>query len=339
MLYQTIIDNVDNQLLTKGHGKPLVDAINHAGRFVFDENSTRALSQLALTKPSRILLAQDFLKLPFDWMWVEYIDAQRKALWIEKGGEIQPDQLQPIKTGILAWRDAERENIISIWSAWTLPDNVTQFPNQPFHFSPLSVELDLSFRSASEQEIQQVINIIHQNASIFFAPHSHFFRLKGYPEEIKAYATIVANSKVNSCPLLGDQIIARMSSQLVTKTMLDNAMESWREDITQEIPFIIASILLLNCRNGVTHEPVNYKKLNKKRNQKGKRPILDHTVVRLRVPRGSMGTGGGTYERRSAHWVMGHPKVRKTGVFWWSPHVRGEDSDGKVTNKTRHVKA
>jgi len=45
-------------------------------------------------------------------------------------------------------------------------------------------------------------------------------------------------------------------------------------------------------------------------------------------------------EARSApglHWVCGHFKVRKTGVYWWSPHLRGEN-DRNLTAIPREVK-
>jgi hypothetical protein len=31
-----------------------------------------------------------------------------------------------------------------------------------------------------------------------------------------------------------------------------------------------------------------------------------------------------------AHFVRGHFKARKSGVFWWSPHARGDLSRGMV---------
>jgi hypothetical protein len=37
------------------------------------------------------------------------------------------------------------------------------------------------------------------------------------------------------------------------------------------------------------------------------------------------------------HWVCGHFKVRKTGVYWWSPHLRG-DKERDLTGVPREVR-
>jgi len=102
----------------------------------------------------------------------------------------------------------------------------------------------------------------------------------------------------------------------------------WQHDVGQEVIFLISALLLLNSRNAVEREAVSYGKLNRSREKKGKPPILDHTVVRLRIPKGAMGTGSRSLAARASHWVKGHPKFRRTGVFWWSPHVRGLGRDG-----------
>lgn len=337
MLYQSILENATTFL--GDDGKPIADAIEKAGRFVFDEKASRALAQLALTKPSRILLAKEFLRLPFDSIWIEYHDAERKALWRERGGEVNEEHSQPVSTGLLIRADPDDPAIVHVWSAWS-HESKPHERREPFHFSPLAVSIDLSFERASDERVQHTIDLMHQNKEAAFSRTSHLYLIRNQPEEVASYARVLANAEVAPSDLISQKILGYLlmaNGAVGGQATLEAVRDQWREDVSQEIPFVIAALLLLNCRNGVEREAVSFERLNKKRKKSGKAPIRDHSVIRLRVPRGAMGTGSRSYDRRSAHWVMGHPKVRKTGVFWWSPHVRGE-AEGSVGRGTRIVK-
>jgi len=77
-------------------------------------------------------------------------------------------------------------------------------------------------------------------------------------------------------------------------------------------------------------------KLNRNRAAKGRPPLVEHLVVRMRLsPRAKAsgherGWGGSGASRGTL--VMGHFKVRKSGIFWWSPHARR--GYGAVTRTT-----
>lgn len=68
MLFQTVIRDAKKNALTGKHSHVVQQIIN-SGRFVLDDNSTKAMSHLSIMKPSRILAAKDYLKLPFDSIW------------------------------------------------------------------------------------------------------------------------------------------------------------------------------------------------------------------------------------------------------------------------------
>src|SRR5690554_2552462 len=151
MLYQTILEETAARNLLGGREGQVPAAIRKAGRFLFDETSSRALAQLALTKPSRMLLAREFLRLPFDTVWFEYLDAERKALWRERGGKVNRDHRQPLSSGVLLWRDPAETSVIHLWSAWNFSGKEDGPLAQAFHFSPLSMSLDLSFERGGEE--------------------------------------------------------------------------------------------------------------------------------------------------------------------------------------------
>src|SRR3546814_607944 len=90
---------------------------------------------------------------------------------------------------------------------------------------------------------------------------------------------------------------------------------------------VLPALILLNCRNAVEREHVPAPdKLNKKRTARGRPPLVEHIVVKVslnakvRRRAEASGTGPGNWIRGTL--VRGHFKVRKTGIFWWSPHAR-----------------
>lgn len=91
----------------------------------------------------------------------------------------------------------------------------------------------------------------------------------------------------------------------------------------------ILIIMLLTARNTplLVEEGEDLSRLNKKRSQSGKPPLVDARPVTWNLSREERCVGRTTApfdgEARSAataHIVRGHMKVRKSGVFWWSAH-------------------
>jgi hypothetical protein len=104
-------------------------------------------------------------------------------------------------------------------------------------------------------------------------------------------------------------------------------------DIEGEPDILRCMLMVLNSRNMTQAE---YRpppeKLNRQRAKSGKPPLLDTTTIRVRLSRAmqARATEGGADPRHPsrAHVVRGHFKIRKSGVWWWSPHVRGEPQPG-----------
>lgn len=91
---------------------------------------------------------------------------------------------------------------------------------------------------------------------------------------------------------------------------------------------LVAILLLLNSRNATETGPEpDLRAINRARTRKGDPPLLPLRPVilditrRLRAARRA-GISDAPSDIRAAL-VRGHFKVRKSGVFWWSPHIRG----------------
>lgn len=94
---------------------------------------------------------------------------------------------------------------------------------------------------------------------------------------------------------------------------------------------IAACIALINSPRVVTMHEENFDRLNVKREKAGKLPLLGYTVVDLNKEiKDALKGEKHTDEKRRLHFVRGHFKVRKTGVFWWNPHTAGSKELGFV---------
>lgn len=111
-------------------------------------------------------------------------------------------------------------------------------------------------------------------------------------------------------------------------------------DITGEPGMLQCVIMLLNSRNMTASNAVPAPdKLNKQRARNGKRPLLDYTTINIKLSRALSQRTGAPGERSASriHVVAGHFKVRKSGIYWWNDHARGDPTQGVVRQQTRVV--
>jgi hypothetical protein len=128
---------------------------------------------------------------------------------------------------------------------------------------------------------------------------------------------------------LSERAFADFGTELLAKTplhIIKRLGEYANEDWGGELRFMIAMLGLLNTRNVVQFEDVDKTAFNKKRAKHGKQPLFSHKILKIR-PRiivRSGGEGSGEHRNLRQHFVMGHFKHRKTGLFYWSHHLRGK---------------
>jgi hypothetical protein len=102
-----------------------------------------------------------------------------------------------------------------------------------------------------------------------------------------------------------------------------------------EVRFLLALLGLFNARNVMEVEPVDKSKHNKSRRRDGKPPLCNHTILKIRAAhrRSLIGTRGkGTAGDIREHFVVGHWKARRTGLFWWNPFWRGNPEHGRISH-------
>lgn len=113
-------------------------------------------------------------------------------------------------------------------------------------------------------------------------------------------------------------------------------------DVGTELATVICMCMMLNAKNLKQVQVVQAPKfLNKKRLAKGKVPFFDYHTMDVFVSDGQklasrrlvtddMLKTVWTKNAPGMHSVIGHMKVRSSGVYWWSPHLRGDATKGFV---------
>src|SRR5436190_14117600 len=106
-----------------------------------------------------------------------------------------------------------------------------------------------------------------------------------------------------------------------------------RSDWAGEATYLLAVVGLLNARNAVEAQDVDHGRLNHARLKRGKPPLFSHKALKIagRQQRRYGGEdGGGHHTPARGHFCRGHLKARRTGVFFWHPHLRGSARRGRV---------
>ena len=103
-------------------------------------------------------------------------------------------------------------------------------------------------------------------------------------------------------------------------------LSAWEGDICGEAPFVTSFVMMLNSRNAIEHEKEDRIKLNRARVRRGKPALLPYSVTRLHLSKRiqTARANGMTHEQARQHIVRGHFKIRRTGIFWWTPFLRGD---------------
>jgi len=118
--------------------------------------------------------------------------------------------------------------------------------------------------------------------------------------------------------------------------------EDFMEDLAGEFSYTQSFLMMLNSRNSVvsrTREDLS--RLNKARAKKKKHPLKEFIVTDLRLNKSHQTRAGMMGIDRAAarrHLVRGHFKLRSTGVYWYSAHLRGHGENSPVARRQYNVK-
>ncbi len=320
----TLVDNIP--------GASLSEAITGAVRIVLSPEVAGAAAQVHQTRPSSMLKALPLCRLPFRNIWIEWkhgdrhntlgtdnpVDRFRENRGYAGGAPSRmgiliqgnPDHVSGVAT--FAWEHRSTGvnmcalSAIFAFDGRTLPDpmGIRSNPKTPADIGPIDPEFAADTAKIASNEVEfQAMNKINQAVSI--VPNPYMF---------------------NEWLSAGDQEKASL-------------FKLGFADLLGEPGYMMAILALLNSLSSTElADGEDFTKINRKRTRNGRLPLLDHKILRLKLTRtqkSRLEMGGIQPAQYRAHLVRGHFKIRKTGIFWWMPFVRGDIERGFVSHEYR----
>ncbi len=293
----------------------VVSRIKQASVFVLDPMASVMCANVFFSRPSSILAALDHVRLPMPTVWIEYSNlAAREAFarmgnentWIDGAVFIE-------KTGMVL---TQRGSFIDM-------EAVAQFKKDD---GTRIIELLTTKCTFDATPGRFILGGVEPRP----VSHAATGQAKRYYDMLSRDEKEAAANKE-----IRERFVSRPHpdyaevSSLMPRASVEKAMEGHAEDMFRMFTTqILPSLILMNCRNAVEQEDVPAPaKLNKARRAKGRVEIGPYRVIKLKLRdkvrkrheargRSGVSVAGGL--------VIGHFKARSSGVFWWSPHVRGE---------------
>jgi hypothetical protein len=269
------------------------DVLRRAEKFVID----RSIGEVAGDMPRQAVRdALPFCRLPYPTCWLEIAQQDRPFFadaFLHGPNHSGVKTYQPLRVGILC--EQQGDNPQRFWAtlAWTYAaaDQVMQGLQSPVSICPMGLSI---WCDEADPEFGEPFTI-----KVMVAPY--------WRETMMLFAEKAPG----------------LLPMLKRNADHDWAGEPW---------FWFAVMALLNAKNGAssTFTPAP-PKLNKARVKAGKPPLADFHQLTLRIgPRDAQeGRGGASgHDAMRAHTVRGHFKIRKTGIYWWRPFIRGDVTSG-----------
>jgi hypothetical protein len=281
-------------------------------RYVLSDDLTRLCADLAYSRGAGTVACADLLHVPAQTLWIEWCNRPWSHALQDYGFPLIPPEVEWAgRRGawLRATPDGRRGLVRTFWS------------DSGGDVLASCVEAYFDFDTQSGEEPEPVDGKDGFAGRVFDAERAaddvlgRCFRFR-YEQSWSEY--------------YGD---ARLSSEL--------SFALWRRavgTIAMDIPMLLAFFLLLATRTGLPQRPQALERLNLRRRQSGKAPLLDHIEVTAPVlpEYRDYRRGASVAFRRGPrlHHVRGHLVRRGSQIFWRVPHLRGSAHSGTVRTRT-----
>jgi hypothetical protein len=283
---------------------PVHSEIVAAPKFLLDEDFAALAASLKPDLPQLVRLLPH-ARLPFPTCWIEFANEHRqdKLVFNEP---LKPGQLTVKRVGYFL-RSVRPD--LSAWAAYL--------------FRSFAKPFDRHVSTASHGELFDT-----GSGDVAAAMQK---QIQGYFETCEE-AALPAALKHSSCPIEPAFGVAEMQARI--DQLSDAGKATCAEDWAGEGTFLQACLILLNTKNVVeVLPPADNARLNRARAKNGRPPLFSFYTCRIsRDHHAAAAPGSGSVRAAlcARQFVRGHFKARKSGVFWWSPHARGDLSRGMV---------
>jgi hypothetical protein len=318
----------------------LKPAIRRAQKFVLDEAVASAVESVRQGRPSSIQSAIQYCVPPFPVTWIEWAQAPR--LFGQRGADLAPGTFATERVGMLveAFPKTRQAGIIHLFWSFKEPETIQA--------SVLCVIYDFAgeLRRLKERVATPETKAIFQQTfgrawqdhrpadeAILDAIAEKWPGQRKWLRNQTDREALLASVDHASCVPSGIVLPPEAWTEVMRdERLLQGLISEGVGDWDGEVGFLQAAFIMLNCKNAVAQKetlPAPYR--DRAIRRAGKQPPLIHRIVTLKL-RGPERHAGEQASHASprAHLVRGHFKTRKSGVFYWSPFVRGDPTLGTV---------
>jgi hypothetical protein len=303
---------------------PLAEAVKQAQRFELDATCCAAIGTISNAPIAKLIEARSLIRPPFESTWFEWVGStavHRSDLSIP----VAEGEIAPLRTGILIEsKDCGPVGMASLVWSGREPNGAEQLV-----INPLSVIYNLGNEDIDLPGVKSCMTLSEYQAEIGT-------RSKGLSEQ--TLSSLLRNVSVTLNPR-AESVAKRLAD--IHGDHASQIIQSQVKDWSGELDFIHATMICLNSRNLMRREPEeDLSRLNKARRRLGRPPLLSFSNVKISLSASAVRRVGVDVNTNSlrAHLVRGHFKIRKSGVFWWSPFVRGDAEQGIVVRSGYDVK-
>lgn len=289
-------------------------AVTHCPlRLVLTDELVRVCIELAYSEGDELCGCLDLVHLPAERLWVEWSESARhNALRCVIPECVPANGMNVERCGVLIC--SERSGRSGSLRTFFLTRDE---PREPL-VAALETSLDLDGTGAPQHPVSFLkggaVRVCDpQNEHLDAVLRCARFRLD--PAWQRYYGSVLAN------PALGEQVMRLLISS-----------------VPFDIPMLLALFLLMTIRADLMQKAVKPERLNRKRVQLGRPPLLEHVEVSipLLVQAGYRNAQRPTTARNGPrfHHVRGHIVRRDDTVYWRGPHWRGHLRLGRVRSRT-----
>jgi hypothetical protein len=343
----------------------VADLIGRAHRFMIGEEAQAACVNLLSHRPSALLEAVSWARLPFPTVWMEWIPPQ--------DAPIHEGQFRAARVGALMRQ--EGPSVIRLFTCWRLGAHAPGYEaamadissrrhrdflkqvdplgvsalEGAWDFGGLSGNPGLQVTTAEEwararhrpvgEWFQMPFATDHDPAKL--AERARDRRNNGFRFALKDSGEMLALRKIERCSAFRVHAEAAGAETIELALRQHKSLSPLIRDVEDEMGHMLAVLILINAKNCVeitkTEPP---EKLNKARLKLGKSPLVSYSTVAIKLNRpDERAAGSGDYDHAAIqrHIVRGHFKVRATGVYWWRPFMRGSEDAGVTIRKGYEV--
>jgi hypothetical protein len=281
-------------------------------RLVLADDLIRCTTQLAYAEGERLSGCLDLIHVPSQQLWLEWLEAPRKATLreIPACGSNLCSNVRRTGGLIAADPTGRAGTMRTFWS--------TQ--NEQVYSAALLTDFDLDRGMRPELDVRAVFSgaafgvVIPEEAALDDLLSHVCFRLD--PAWVNYYRA--ANLTVSEQSLVLRQVLGGTAF---------------------DMPMILALFLLFAAKDGLQRRVADLERLNQGRLRSGKRALLEHIEVRAPIAMEyecPASPAANTNPRRGPrlHHVRGHIARRGDKVFWRLPHLRGSARLGVVKSRT-----